>query len=153
MRARSAAASVVRHVGGAAVEATLIATLVATVAIALGPVYAPAGSLAGLGTANAAPKSGATITAVFPYASSSDSYPYATPYVVTGCGYDPANGGVTVVVQSPEAYSFAGGLPDSAGCVSVTNFSTQGPGTYYLTAYQTVRHKSQVMAKSSFTLN
>lgn len=98
-------------------------------------------------------KTRATLDVVFTYASISGSMPYATPYTVTGCGYDPANGGVTVLVQSPEAYSFAGGLPDANGCISVSNFSTQGPGSYDLTAYQTIRHKSKVMARTSFTLS
>lgn len=54
MGARSAAASVVRHVGGVAAEATLVAALVATVALALSPVYAPAKFVADTGAARAA---------------------------------------------------------------------------------------------------
>ena len=67
-------------------------------------------------------------------ASTSASMPYGTPYVVSGCGYNAANGGVTVVVHSPEAISFAGQPPDANGCISLTNSSTQGPGHYQLDA-------------------
>ena len=77
---------------------------------------------------------------------------YGTQYTVTGCGYNVANGGVTVVVQSPEAISFAGQLPDSNGCISVTNFSTQGAGQYQLDAWQHVRNKDVVVASTSFDL-
>ena len=68
MGARSAAASVVRHVGGVAAEATLVAALVATVALAFSPVYAPAKFAAGTGGAFAAsggknaPTASSTIT-------------------------------------------------------------------------------------------
>jgi hypothetical protein len=86
-------------------------------------------------------------------ASTSSSMPYGTPYVVSGCGYDPANGGVTVVVHSPEAISFAGQLPDAKGCISVTNFSTQGPGHYQLDAWQHVRNRDVVVASTSFDLS
>lgn len=80
------------------------------------------------------------------------SVPYATPYVVSGCGYDVANGGVTVVVHSPEAISFAGQVPDSNGCISVSNFSTQGAGSYEVDAYQKLHNKSSLMASTAFTL-
>ena len=78
-------------------------------------------------------KSGATLSVTFNFSSTSGSMPYGTPYTVNGCGYDAANGGVTVVVWSPEATSFAGQIPDANGCIAVSNFSTQGPGTYSLT--------------------
>jgi hypothetical protein len=86
-------------------------------------------------------------------ASTSSSMPYGTPYVVSGCGYNAANGGVTVVVHSPEAISFAGQLPDASGCVSLTNFSTQGPGHYQLDAWQHVGKKDVVVASTSFDLS
>jgi hypothetical protein len=79
------------------------------------------------------------------------SVPYATPYVVSGCGYGTA--GVTVVVHSPEAISFAGQTPDANGCVSVLNFSTQGAGHYAVDAYQQVRNKSSRVASMSFDLS
>jgi hypothetical protein len=99
--------------------------------------------------------SSATLSVSFgPAATSlSSSMPYGTPYVVSGCGYNPANGGVTVVVHSPEAISFAGQLPDANGCISVTNFSTQGPGHYQLDAWQHVRNRDVVVASTSFDLS
>jgi hypothetical protein len=152
MGARSTAASVVRHVGGVATEAFLVATLVATVALVFSPVYAPARFLAGTETTLAAKSTAATLYVVFPNAATSATVDYGVAYTVTGCGYSPGSGGVTVVVQSPVAISFAGQLPDSNGCIAISNFSTQGPGTYYLSSYQTIRHRSQVMAKTAFTL-
>jgi hypothetical protein len=80
------------------------------------------------------------------------SAPYGTPYVVSGCGYNGANGGVTVVVQSPSATAFAGQVPIE-GCISLTNFSTQGPGMYKVTAWQHVRNRDVVVASTSFTLH
>jgi hypothetical protein len=69
MGARSTAASVVRHVGGVAVEALLVAALIATVALVFSPVYAPAKFLSGTETTLAAKgghagakATGATIT-------------------------------------------------------------------------------------------
>ena len=86
-------------------------------------------------------------------AASTSSMPYGTAYVVSGCGYNGANGGVTVVVRSPEAISFAGQLPDANGCISLTNFSTQGPGHYQLDAWQHVGKKDVVVASTSFDLS
>jgi hypothetical protein len=98
--------------------------------------------------------SSATLSVSFgPAAASTSSMPYGTPYVVSGCGYNPANGGVTVVVHSPEAISFAGQLPDANGCISVTNFSTQGPGHYQLDAWQHVGKKDVDLASTSFDLS
>jgi len=88
---------------------------------------------------------GASLTAA------SSDVPYATPYVVSGCGYDGSLGGVTVVVHSPEAISFAGQLPVD-GCISLSNFSTQGPGHYDVDAYQTIHGKSRLVASRSFDL-
>jgi len=81
---------------------------------------------------------------------SGTSVPYATPYVVSGCGYGTV--GVTVVVTSPQAISFAGQMPDANGCISVSNFSTQGVGHYEINAYQTLRKKSSLVASTSFDL-
>jgi hypothetical protein len=81
------------------------------------------------------------------------STPYGTPYTVKGCGYNATNGGVTVVVHSPEAIAFAGQVPDSSGCISVTNFSTQGPGHYDVEAWQHVRNKDVKLASTSFDLS
>ena len=75
-----------------------------------------------------------------------------TPYVVSGCGYDSSYGGVTIVVQSPQAVAFAGQMPDSTGCISLSNFSTQGPGHYEIDAWQALRNKSVIVASTSFDL-
>jgi hypothetical protein len=82
----------------------------------------------------------------------SGSMPYGTPYVVSGCGYSAANGGVTIVVRTPQAIAFAGQMPDANGCISVSNFSTQGSGSYTASAYQTVHNKSSLLAQTSFSL-
>jgi hypothetical protein len=81
------------------------------------------------------------------------SVPYNTPYVVSGCGYA-TTVGVTVVVHTPEAISFAGQMPDTTtGCISVSNFSTQGAGHYEVDAYQQLRNKSSRVATMSFDLS
>ena len=73
--------------------------------------------------------------------------PYGTPFVVSGCGYGSY---VTIVVTSPEAIAFTGQTPDASGCVSITNFSTQGPGHYKIDAWQQLRNKSSVVASTGF---
>jgi hypothetical protein len=124
----------------------MVATIVAIVATA----SLTTGALA-------AKPSGATLDVSFSTASSltdsSTTALYWTPYVVSGCGYNPANGGVTIVVHSPQAIAFAGGVPDSNGCISVSNFSTQTAGTYQVDAYQQIRHRSSLLASTSFTLD
>jgi hypothetical protein len=79
------------------------------------------------------------------------SVPYNTPYVISGCGYGTV--GVTLVVYTPEAISFAGQIPDASGCISVSNFSTQGAGHYKVDAYQQLRNKSSRVASMSFDLS
>jgi hypothetical protein len=110
--------------------------------------------LASTGTAAKTPA--ATIAVSFPTLSSasttsSTTVPYGTPYVVSGCGYGTV--GVTVVVHTPEAISFAGRVPDANGCISVSNFSTQGAGHYVVDAYQQLRNKSSRVASTSFDLS
>ena len=51
----------------------------------------------------------------------------------TGCGY--AAKEVYLDVQKPEALAFMSAMPDAGGCVSFT-FTTDGPGTYYLSTRQ-----------------
>jgi hypothetical protein len=62
MRAARSAASIVRHAGGAATEALLVAALIGALAIAFGPVYAPASFLSGAGGAEAASGSSVWVT-------------------------------------------------------------------------------------------
>jgi hypothetical protein len=105
--------------------------------------------------ATLASRSSATLSVTFPTLSAASTsganVPYGTAYVVSGCGYTKGVG-VTVVVHSPEAVSFGGQLPDANGCISVSNFSTQGTGHYDLDAWQQLRHKSSVVASTSFDL-
>lgn len=75
------------------------------------------------------------------------------PYVVSGCAYNAAYGGVTVVVTSPESISFSGQVPDSGGCISLTNWSTQGAGSYTIKAYQTIKNRDVVVATASFNVS
>jgi hypothetical protein len=74
----------------------------------------------------------------------------STPYVVEGCGYDSSYGGVTVVVYSPYAVSFAGQMPEG-GCISLSNFATQGPGDYRIEAWQHVKNRDVVVATTRFS--
>jgi hypothetical protein len=83
-------------------------------------------------------------------AGASASTPADTPYLVSGCGYGTT--GVTVVVHSPTAYAFAGQMPDANGCISLSNFATQGSGHYQVDAWQDLRNKSTNVASTSFDL-
>ena len=76
----------------------------------------------------------------------------STPYLVSGCGYNSSYSGVTIVVHAPTAMAFAGQMPDSNGCISLSNFSTLGPGHYEIDAYQTTRNKASLVASTSFDL-
>jgi len=89
----------------------------------------------------------------WPLAAASTSSSSPTPYVISGCGYDAAFGGVTVVVYSPTAASFAGQPADANGCISVANFSAQAAGTYRVEAWQHVRNKDVVVASTSFKVS
>ena len=108
----------------------------------------------GAGPASAAPAPSPTLSVTFSATSASvdGSLPYGTSYVVSGCGY--VSSGVTVVVHSPEAISFAGQTPDATGCISISNFSTQGAGHYEVDAFQQIHGgtKSSMVASTSFDL-
>lgn len=80
------------------------------------------------------------------------SVPDETQYVVSGCGYNAAFGGVTIVVHSPSAVAFAGQVPGADGCISLSNFSTQGAGSYEIDAWQHIRNKDVKVASTSFSL-
>jgi hypothetical protein len=92
-----------------------------------------------------------TLSVSFPPSASAStatsSMPYGTPYVVSGCGYTSY---VTIVVTSPEAIAVTGQTPDASGCLSVTNFSTQGPGHYKIEAWEQLRNKSSIVASTDF---
>jgi hypothetical protein len=72
-----------------------------------------------------------------------------TPYDVSGCGY--ADSGVTVVAYGPTATAFAGQTP-TGGCIDLTNFATDGAGSYHVDAYQTIRNRAVKVASTSFTV-
>jgi len=85
-------------------------------------------------------------------ASTSTATTTSTNYVVSGCGYSSSYGGVTAVVHTPVAIQFAGQIPDASGCISVSNFWTQGPGHYEIDAFQTIGKKDVLVASTSFDL-
>ena len=90
-----------------------------------------------------------TLGVSWPLAAASTSS--STPFVVAGCGYDGSLGGVTIVVYSPYAAAFGGQMPDANGCISLSNFSTQGQGAYRLEAWQHVGKKDVMVASTSFS--
>jgi hypothetical protein len=59
---------------------------------------------------------------------------------------------VTVVVYNPVAAQWTADLPDANGCISISNFATEGSGSYKIDAWQHVRNKDQIVAENSFTL-
>jgi hypothetical protein len=120
--------------------AVLAAALVASVFVASGvaakpPVYSP------------------SLTVSWPFGPGSATASWGTSYVITGCGYNAGYGDVTVVVYSPVSAGWTGATPDANGCISVSNFSTQGAGTYQVQAWQQVRKKSVEVASTSFTIS
>jgi hypothetical protein len=123
-------------------------TAVTVAALLIAAIFASAGTAAKA----PAPTLGVSFpTLASASATDATSLPYGTPYVVSGCGYGTV--GVTVVVHSPEAISFAGQIPDANGCISVSNFSTQGAGHYEVDAYQQLRNRSSRVASTSFDLS
>ena len=116
------------------VLALAVAAMFTTSALAAKPApYAPTLSVSGLSAASTA-----TSTST------------STNYLVQGCGYNGSYGGVTVVVHTPVAVSFAGQVPDANGCISVSNFWTQGSGHYQVDAFQTIGKKDVLVASTGF---
>ena len=117
------------------------------------------GALAGKGGSGGSGAGGSQayspgLSVVWPYLGANTSGSTTpVPYVVSGCGYNAAYGGVTIVVTSPESISFSGQMPDSNGCISLTNWSTQGAGSYTIKAWQTIRSKDVVVASYSFSVS
>ena len=93
-----------------------------------------------------------TLAVSWPLAAASTASSLSAPYVVSGCAYNGSYGGVTIVVHSPTAIAFAGQIPDSNGCISLSNFSGDGAGHYQIDAFQTIRSKSTQVASTSFDL-
>jgi len=120
-----------------------LAALAAAVALVVVPMSNAAKS--------APSKSSPSLSVTFAFASvSGSSMPYGTPFLVSGCGYGSAY--TSVVVRSPEALSFAGQSPDSAGCISFSNFSTNASGQYEVDAYQDVHGHSAIVASTTFAV-
>jgi hypothetical protein len=154
LKAVSTATSSLRTLAAIGLQALLVFAIIATILFALSPMSKPASLLAGTGQAFAGKVSySPTLDVKWPQAALSVNSTDPTPYSVVGCGYNSAYGGVTVVVHSPEAVSFSGGMPDpDTGCISVGTFYTQGSGHYDIDAYQTMRKKSTLVASTSFDL-
>jgi hypothetical protein len=89
-----------------------------------------------------------TLTVSWPAASSTING--STNYLVSGCGYNGSYGGVNVVVHTPSAVQVAGQPVDANGCISITNFWTQGSGHYQVDAYQTIGRKDVLVASTNF---
>jgi len=75
-----------------------------------------------------------------------------TNYTVSGCGYNAGYGGVNIVVHTPSSVQFAGQPVGTNGCISLSNFWTQGPGHYSVAAYQKIGRKDVLVASTSFDL-
>ncbi len=91
-----------------------------------------------------------TLSVVFP-ASATSLTATNVNYTISGCGYNSSYGVVTVVVYTPVSAGWTGADVDASGCISVSNFSTQGAGTYQLQAWQQIGKKSVEVASTSFT--
>lgn len=124
-------------------SALTAAALAAAVTVATA---APASAKGG-----AAAQAGATLVATPGVVTFTDSNAYET---FTGCGYQAATP-TTIVLTTPSAVSWFGGMSDSAGCI---NFSHNGfielAGTYYVVAWQdnAKTGKSTAMARTTFTV-
>ena len=130
----------------AVVAALAIASVFVTAA------FAGKGGSGGTGGGSQAYAPGLSV--VWPYVGANTSGSTdPVPYVLSGCGYNAAYGGVTVVVTSPVSISWSGAMPDSGGCISLSNWSTQGAGSYSVKAYQTIKNKSVVVSTTSFTVS
>ena len=73
--------------------------------------------------------------------------------VFTGCGYVP-NQGVTIVVESPYAYSWFGAPADSGGCIDSSLYEVyqaQQAGNYHAEAWQ-IRQHGQPDAQLEFVV-
>ncbi len=129
---------------GALVAVLALAAMIASATAFAGkqPSYSPTLEVTGLSGLQAATSTSCT-----------DSGPH---YSVAGGGYDSNFGGVTVVVYSPTAAAFAGQMPDSNGCISLSNFyytfAAAEPGHYQIDAFQMIKGKRTKVASTSFDL-
>lgn len=92
-----------------------------------------------------------SLTTSLQTAAGTSSVAAGTPYTISGCGYDASLGMVTVVVYNPVAAQWVADTPDANGCISISNFATEGAGNYKIDAWQHVKNKDQVVAETTFT--
>ena len=146
------------HLLNLATVVTVLAVAVAAPAIAgkggngSGADASGASSSNGDVTAAAKPSSSSPYLSVsWPLGAAQSATSSSVPYVVSGCGFGSTY--VSVVAYSPAAISFTGDSPDANGCISVSNFSTNGAGAYKVSAFQQLHgSKATEVAATSFTV-
>lgn len=149
MRAVSHSVSALRHGLGAVLEGLLVALLLAALLLALSPVSNDARRLADTGNAFAGGHSRypGTLTAT-PSTLRAGDY-----FSVSGCGYDTKLGNVKI--------GFTGGSwgsrLDADGCFTITDIpalsgDTLPPGTYEVSAYQSVHKKWTETGETTVTV-
>jgi hypothetical protein len=110
--------------------------VLAVPAVALVAVSAPAhaGAVRGTATLSVSTADGARLASSTTTAGSS--------LVFKGCGYAPGVG-VSVVVQSPSATSFFGGMAGSDGCFSSSGtYVAWDAGSYHAASYQSSKRRA-----------
>ncbi len=107
--------------------------------------------MGGVSASAVARSSSATLIATPGVVTYVDSNAYET---FTGCGYR-ASTGTTIVVNTPTAMSFFGGMSDASGCIDIAHNGFIGSlGMYGVQAWQDNAHgKSTLMATTSFAVN
>jgi hypothetical protein len=148
MGARSTAASVVRHVGGVAVEAFLVAALVATVALVFSPVYAPAKFLSGTETTLAAKGGHHAAASVAGCSVTPDAVSVGGLYTVSGGGYAP-NLPVMVKSQDSVGSQYLSTVTDDTGSFSVRSYASWS-GQYNVSVYDMSGPKATLVGSCSF---
>jgi hypothetical protein len=63
----------------------------------------------------------------------------------SGCGYS-RDSEIYIDIQKPEAHAFLSAMSNAEGCISF-DFTTDGPGTYFLEARQRTRNTWRVLAR------
>jgi hypothetical protein len=100
MRAISAGASAIRYIAVAITEASLVAATIAVFALALSPVFAPANSILGTGSASAARLATIEVTMQGDAAQSSTSSS-GSIFTAWGCDFRPSDPNYYMVVYGP----------------------------------------------------
>lgn len=68
---------------------------------------------------------------------------------ITGTGFDPQYGGVTVEFFTPVGVAW---VVVSGPDFTVTNFASEGPGSYKIQAWQLQHNRQRVVAEQDFTI-